>query len=381
MADAGFNVVLYNGEVDQSLAENMRIMNIAGDLGMKFIGQVGGYATNAERIAAIKENLATSPTYIGEYVADEPNASEFDALGQFTKEYLAELPNEEIYINIFPIYAKSTQLGNLTYEDHVDQYLEKIPSKSLSFDYYGLKSASLLGSDYYTNLDLIRSKTLAKQMPFWTITQTGQLSGNRMPTEKEERWTVWSTLAAGSKGIAYFCYWDPWADPEQMTALVDRSGNKTVMYDVIKQINADIKTIGNKLLPCHADGIMLTTPKYYPLFENNGVGRTNYGPVRALAGSTSIAMGCFRDARVSENGDNYKGYKVMTVSQMPTRDAEAYLTLDSSVAEITVTHCNTTQTLQVNNTLNATVGAITVSFDGSKLIVNMPEGEAALIEF
>ena len=66
---------------------------------------------------------------------------------------------------------------------------------------------------------------------------------------------------------------------------------------------------------------------------------------------------------------------------MPCRNAEAYLTLDSSVTEITVTHCNTTQTLQVNNSLNATVGAITVSFDGSKLIVNMPEGEAALIEF
>ena len=126
---------------------------------------------------------------------------------------------------------------------------------------------------------------------------------------------------------------------------------------------------------------MLTHTAYYPLFDNNGAGRSNYGPVKAFSGNTSIGVGCFRDARVSENGENYKGYKVMTVSQMPCRDSEAYLTLDPSVSEITVTHCNTTQTLQVNNTLNATVGAITVSFDGAKLIVAMPEGEAALIEF
>ena len=382
MADAGINVVLNNGEIDASLNENIRIMNIAGDLGMKFIGQVGGYATNAERIAAIKENLATSPTYVGEYLADEPSAAKFDELGQFTKEYLAELPDEEVYINIFPMYAKSTQLGTLTYEDHVDQYLYKIPTRSMSFDYYGLKSAAgSLGGDYYTNLDMIRSKTLEKNMPFWTITQTGQLTSNRMPTEKEERWTVWTTLAGGSKGIAYFCYWDPWTDPDQQTHMVNRDGTKTVMYDWIKQINSDIQTISTKLLYCHADGYILTAPKYYPLYENDGLGRTNYGPIKAVAGSQSIACGCFRDARRSENGENYKGYKALVASQMPTRSVDAYLTLDPSVSEIKVTHIHTTETLKVDNTLNATVGALTVSFDGTKLIIGIPEGEAALIEF
>ena len=138
MAAGGINVVLHNGEVSQSVEENLRIMNIAGELGMKFIGQVGGYATYAERIAAIKENLATSPYYVGEYISDEPSATQFDALGQFTKEYLAELPEEEIYINLFPIYAKEAQLGTPTYDLHLDSYFEKIPTKSLSFDYYGL---------------------------------------------------------------------------------------------------------------------------------------------------------------------------------------------------------------------------------------------------
>ena len=390
MAASGINIVLHNGEVNQSPAENKRIMNIAGELGMKFIGQVslGGEDVylSQQRIDAIREYLADSPYYLGEYISDEPSATRFDELGQFTKDYLTAFPEKEVYINLFPNYASAQQIGSSTYSEHIDQYIEKVPTKSMSFDHYALNiGEGSLGDTYYSNIDLVRSKTLAQRMPFWMIIQAGKVGKNtRMPSEKEERWNVWSALAGGSKGISYFCYWDPWdsaEDPDADVAMVHKDGEKTPKYYEIQRINSDIKTIGKKLLPCHADALMLTHPKYYPLYENEGKGRTNYGPVKALSGNTSIAMGCFRDARVENNGENYKGYKVMTVSQMPCRNAEAYLTLDSSVTEITVTHCNTTQTLQVNNSLNATVGAITVSFDGSKLIVNMPEGEAALIEF
>ena len=189
----------------------------------------------------------------------------------------------------------------------------------MSFDHYALNiGEGSLGDTYYSNIDLVRSKTLAQRMPFWMIIQAGKVGKNtRMPSEKEERWNVWSALAGGSKGISYFCYWDPWdsaEDPDADVAMVHKDGEKTAKYYEIQRINSDIKTIGKKLLPCHADALMLTHPKYYPLYENDGKGRTNYGPVKALSGNTSIAMGCFRDARTSENGDNYKGYKVMTVS-------------------------------------------------------------------
>lgn len=390
MAATGINVVLHNGEVNQSPAENKRIMNIAGELGMKFIGQVslGGEDVylSQQRIDAVREYLADSPYYLGEYIADEPSASKFDDLGQFTEDYLAAFPEKEVYINLFPYYASTQQIGTSTYSEHIEQYIAKVPTKSISYDYYGLNAEpQSLGSTYYTNLDLVRSKSLAVRKPFWMITQAGKVGKNtRMPSEKEERWNVWSMLAAGSKGVSYFCYWDPWSseeDPDADVAMIHRDGEKTDRYYWIKQINSDIETIGKKLLPCHADGIMLTHPTYYPLYDNDGLGRTNYGPVKAVSGNTSIGLGCFRDARVSENGENYKGYKVMTVSQMPCRDAEAWLTLDPSVTEITVTHIHTSETLQVNNSLNATVGGITVSFDGTKLIVSMPEGEAALIEF
>ena len=387
MAESGINLVIYNGEVDCSYAENKRVNEIVEELGMKFIGNV--YApTIEERIALIQEHLATSPNYIGEYVADEPSAYAFDELAQFVDKYLETFPDKEAYINLYPMYTAAHKFGTevpgnqlKSYEEHINQYLNKVKTKTLSYDYYGLLTNGL-GGDFYTNLDLVRSRTLHRKMPFWVITQTGQIPGvNRMPTEKEERWSVWATLAGGSKGISYFCYWSPWDEAGQQTGMINRDGSKSAMYHWIKKINADIQTIGNKLMYCHADGMILTAPKYYPLYDNNGAGRTNYGPVKAVSGSTSIACGCFRDARKSENGDNYKGYKALVVSQMPTRDAKAYLTIDSSVSEVTITHLNTAQTVQLTNTLNTTVGDITVKFDGARLTLEIPEGEAAFLEF
>ena len=78
MAESGINIVNYVGELDCSIAENKRIMDICTQLDMKFLGNVLGYPTNADRIAAIKEHLASSPTYVGEHLVDEPGVHEFD---------------------------------------------------------------------------------------------------------------------------------------------------------------------------------------------------------------------------------------------------------------------------------------------------------------
>ena len=69
------------------------------------------------------------------------------------------------------------------------------------------------------------------------------------------------------------------------------------------------------------------------------------------------------------------------MSEMPNRSVEAYLTLDPAVGQMTVTHNNTSEIVQVTNTLNTTVGSITVMFDGSTLTLGIPNGEAVLLEY
>ena len=383
MKDAGFNIVNYYGHsIDRSIQENKRIHDICAELDMKFLANVAAQ-DEATRIQLIKEYFGNSDTYVGEHYVDEPGVDKYNDIARFVDLYNSVLPNKEVYINLFPEYANAATQLKAPYEEYIDKYLQKIKTKSLSYDFYSLNTNNeFIKTQFYSNLDLVRSKTLAKRMPFWVITQGSQCPGTRYPNEYEQRWSVWANIALGSKGIAYFCYWTPNGGAYDDTpSLIDINGNRTEMYDWVKRINADINTIGKKLLPCHADGAIMTSTTAYPLYDNAGAGRSNYGPVRAVAGSQNLVCGCFRDARKSEAGEGYKGYKNLVVSMIPNRTVEAYLTLDPSLAQMTVTHNNTSAVVQVTNTLNTTVGDITVKFDGSTLTLGIPNGEAVLLEY
>lgn len=387
--NAGFNIATYVGEIDCSIAENARLLNICNDLGLKFISNVGGggVTPDVSVIPEIKEKLYTSPAYLGDIIRDEPKATEFDVMGNYVKEYLNAMPDKEVYVNLFPMYASPTQLASSSYEAHIDDYIAKVPTKSISYDFYGLKSQTDIDHLYYKNLDLVRKKTLDARRPFWVITQAGPIGTSTIdPNEEQQRWSVWSNIALGSKGISYFTYWTPPTDAglNGSEYMVRRDGTKRDIYYWIKQINADIYTIGKKLLPCHADGAICSRISYHHMWTNGSIGRTKYGPIQKVGSGLNnyqVLCGCFRDARTSENGENYKGYKALVMSQIPNRDVQALLTLDSAITKITVTHNNTSQEVTISASMNVTVGDITLSYVNNQLAVNIPNGEAALIEF
>ena len=387
MKDAGFNIVTYTGACDWSIEENKRILDICDELGLKFFSSyMGGHNYSMDWISKVKEYLYPSPAYIGDFIRDEPKEAEFDAMGEYVTEYLRQMPDKDVYINLFPAYATPSQTGSQTYEDHIDQYLEKVPTKMLGFDFYGLQNWNELHKKFYLNYDMVRSKTLDRRMPYLAITAAGGIDPYmKEPTEKELRWQVWSSIAMGSKGISYFTYWKPEGDPnlESNEYMVTMDGQKRDMYYWVKEVNADIKTIGKKLIHCHADGAITSAIGSYPLYNNDGKGRTNYGPIKGVTGTIDYLCGCFRDARASENGDNYKGYKVLLTHQLPSKgDYSISLTLDLSVDTITFTHNNTTKTLPISNTLNEFIDTnVSVSCTGEVLTLNIPEGEAVLLEF
>lgn len=285
------------------------------------------------------------------------------------------------------MYAKANQLGTATYEQHVLEYLDKVGTKSISFDFYGLKKEHEVKYDYFKNLDIIRSLTLNIKKPFWVITQAGPIGTDTLdPTEQEQRWTVWSNIAMGSKGIAYFTYWTPGPEANlgPVGFMVLRDGTKRDIYYWIKKINSDIKTIGQKLIHCHSDGVIMSKVTY-PLWDNNGNGRTKYGPILELKqnsqSQSSVMCGCFRDARTSANGDNYKGYKAMVMAKIQNFDVVADLTLDPSVTTVTFTHNNTSSTIDLVSGLHASVGDVSISYINGILTLDIPSGEAVLIEF
>ena len=100
--------------------------------------------------------------------------------------------------------------------------------------------------------------------------------------------------------------------------------------------------------------------------------------------SNNVACGCFRDARRSENGENYKGYKVLVTPHQPNVDITTRLTLDTSVTTITVTQNNVSKVIDLNNLLDVTFDGdkgANLTYSGGKLTLIIPAGEALLIEF
>ena len=390
--DAGMNIMHSFGWGYTSLEQNKKLLAVAEALGMKFIAQYEGDGWNTDtRINNAKEYLAKSPAYIGEHVWGEPEESRLDEFKEFADRYVAAMPDKEPWSVLYPSYYKyeNGSINFDAYVSYIDQFLNKIPAKMLVYDFYGLgKEAYNLAMDYYWNLDVVRSRTLERRMPYGVITQSGRVNNNRIPTESDLRWSVLANLALGAKYISYFCYCNPTDDYTGSTFgkyMVTLKNELTENYYYIQTLNKDIKTIGKKLLYCHADGAIMSRTDNYPLFDNKTNGRTKYGPVKGVtAVSNQVACGCFRDARVSENGENYKGYKVMVVAQIPQRDITATLSLDPSVTTITVTQNNTSKVVDLHNLLDVTFEGekgISLAYSSGNLTLNIPNGEALLIEF
>lgn len=383
--DAGFNIAIYGGEVDHALAENVRIAGICQEVGLKFMSGLSHYTTTD--IEEVKKTLYTFDNYLGDYISDEPSAAEFDALGDYTKRFLEAMPDKDVYINLYPNRASVTQKGTQTLEEYVDLYLEKVPTKAVSWDEYSLIDKHDFRYDHYFNADLYRYKTLQARKPYWSIVASGAIGKATLdPTEEELRFSVLANVALGSKGISYFTYYTPGegADVWPKEFIITRDGTKRDIYYWIQEFNADIKTIGKKLLYCHADGAIHTTVSH-PLYANSGIGRTKYGPIKQVkmnsASQSSVMVGCFRDARTAENGPNYKGYKALVMAKIQNFNVVGDLTLDPSVTKATFTHNNTSETLDLTTGLDTKVGDIKVAYVNGILTLSIPSGEAVLVEF
>ncbi|MCS7224207.1 MAG: beta-galactosidase, partial [Armatimonadetes bacterium] len=186
------------------------------------------------------------PALFGYYIKDEPNASEFPNLAKVHRRLLELDPQSVPYINLFPTYASQEQLGTATYEEYVDQFLQMIRPKVLSYDHYAFLEGKDR-TDYFLNMELIRLKALQVGIPFWFILLSTPAKYYRTPTEGELRWQVYTSLAYGAKGIMYFTYWtvdyEGWGD-----GIIRRDGTRSERYEIVKEINREVKVLGPLLL-------------------------------------------------------------------------------------------------------------------------------------
>jgi hypothetical protein len=86
------------------------------------------------------------------------------------------------------------------------------------------------------------------------------------PTEAQLRWQIYTSLAYGSKGILYFCYWTPGkgagggGEFPKGGAIITAEGVRTRHYEQARRINFALKNMGPTLMKLTSTDVIRIKP-------------------------------------------------------------------------------------------------------------------------
>ena len=194
--------------------------------------------------------LPKDPEVWGYMIRDEPSAPDFADLARTVADIRQARPGKLAYINLLPDYATPQQLGTATYDEHVRRFADEVDVDVLSMDHYPLMTPTADGREgYCRNLEVLRVHALRRGVPHWNFFNVMPFGPHSDPTEAQLRWQVYTSLAYGSKGVLYFCYWTPpGAEFPKGGAIVTAEGRKTRHYDQARRINASLRNLGPAIM-------------------------------------------------------------------------------------------------------------------------------------
>lgn len=206
--------------------------------------------------------LPESPACWGYMIRDEPGAADFPALRTAVDEIRAARPGRFGYINLFPNYAPARALGTATYDEHVRRFADEVDTDVLSMDHYPMMQPGADSREAYcANLEVMRRESVRKGVPHWNFFNTMPFGPHFDPTEHSIRWQMMTSLAYGSKGLLYFCYWTPrGGEFPKGGAIITAEGRKTRHYDQAKRLNAAVKAMGPTLMQLTSTGVVRVKP-------------------------------------------------------------------------------------------------------------------------
>lgn len=243
MADCGFTIG-FSGF--SNVTEARKAMDAAHAAGIQVLVSCPQLETDP---AGTAKQLMDHPGLAGYFIRDEPPTSQFDSLAGWIDKIRSVDRTHLIYVNLLPDYATPGQLGAPTYQRYVDRFVATVPSSFLSFDYYPIVGSQVRES-WYSNLGVIADAAQKAKKPFWAFALSVKHYGYPAATIENLREEVYSDLAYGAQGIQYFTYWYP-GGLGASDAPIDEKGNRTVVYDRVKQMNAEIRALSPVFLGSH----------------------------------------------------------------------------------------------------------------------------------
>ncbi|MBQ6163443.1 MAG: hypothetical protein IJK23_03100 [Clostridia bacterium] len=267
--------------MNTGVSNHMEMFEWFRDAGLEFFVQTGGGDLTDDVLSFCDENgigiiaqgtgynkSLTNPCVWGINYRDEPSALQFEEVAAGVAAEFERDATRLPYVNLFPMYANSEQLGetaddvfgandlttvdslnsdSIRYRKHVSDYLGTFDLDILSVDIYPLhwnaethkQEASY--DKWLRNLDILSEACRENNIDYWVITQAAGLADGGMKycdTERDQRWQNYVTLAFGPKAIIYACYYTGWWDGD--SHLISDAGERTDTYYAVQQANKEL---------------------------------------------------------------------------------------------------------------------------------------------
>lgn len=228
----------------------MKSMAAAARQGIRVIISHPHFKDSTEKVvAALKDH----PALYAYHVKDEPEVSDFQWLNDIVKKVKDLDPHHQCYINLYPNWA----WGEEQYADHIEDFASLIDIPVYSFDHYPVTESDgqiNIRPQWYRNLEEFSLMARRHGKPFWAFALAASHSIGHpsppafypVPTIGQIRLQVFSNLLYGAQGIQYFTY----------AGLVDsKTCQKTPVYDIIRQVNAEVKAYSPVFYGCEVLGV------------------------------------------------------------------------------------------------------------------------------
>ncbi len=282
MREAGFT---HNFTFFSNAAQVQAALDIAQAVGMKIIISCGELGSDPENTV---RRFMNHPALGGYFLRDEPNRSDFPALGQWAKRIQAVDYDHFCYLNLLPNYASTKQMGTSTYREYVNTFIKEVPLQILSYDNYPITGDSIhsMRTGYYDNLEIFADEAKKAGKPFWAFAMATAIKGAYpIPTTAELRMQMFSDLAYGAQGLQFFTYWTPPCGAECFHDGPIYNNERTGVYYKVKQVSEEIKGLsgvflGSKVVSVRHTGEVLPqgtvklseVPKQIKVLETTGEG-------------------------------------------------------------------------------------------------------------
>lgn len=258
LSECGIDFII-NIPNDKELLDLLSEHNVHAIVNGVFPGWFGGDGSNAgtlsiqnpiEKFEAGAATFVDHPAIWGIDTGDEPSLLDFPHYGKIFEYVNSQFPHLQPYLNIYPSYAVKgsntpeevkAQLGTDDYAAYIEEYCKYVPSDYICFDYYPY-SATMEG--LYHSLNTVSAACKKTNRDLWMVLQVNSIDPDVWVSADQLRFQAFTAMAYGAKTLTWACYTAGWWHNH----VLDKEGNRTEQYEKLKEVNAEIHTLGEEYI-------------------------------------------------------------------------------------------------------------------------------------